>query len=185
MTTIWRAKSGNCLPRVKQVHPFSTNRPGNSPRNPSMKLQSSPGKCLGPTGWEHSSEQVGWEPYLRAEDTRLGRKVAIKISREEYSDRFQREARAIAALNHPNICTIYDVGPDYFVMELVEGQTLKQRLSQCSLTLEQVCRFGRQIADALAAAHARGIVHRDLKPANIMLAENGVKVLDFGLAQTG
>jgi len=126
----------------------------------------------------------GMGTVYEAEDTRLGRKVAIKISREEYSGRFQREARAIAALNHPNICIVHDVGPNFLVMELVEGETLKQRIACGKLPMEEVLRFGRQIADALAAAHARGIVHRDLKPANVMITANGVKVLDFGLAKT-
>ncbi len=125
----------------------------------------------------------GMGTVYEAEDTRLGRKVAIKISHEEYSGRFQREARAIAALNHPNICTVHDVGPNFLVMERVEGETLKQRIARGKLPMEDVLRLGRQIADALAAAHARGIVHRDLKPANVMINSNGVKVLDFGLAK--
>jgi serine/threonine protein kinase len=119
----------------------------------------------------------------RARDTRLDRPVAIKISTEEFSARFEREARAISALNHPHISTLYDVGPNYLVMELVEGQTLASHLKKGPLGLEQVLRYGTQIADALAAAHARRIVHRDLKPANIMITESGVKVLDFGVAK--
>ena len=143
------------------------------------------GDMLGPYRLGEVLGAGGMGTVFEGEDTRLGRKVAIKISREKYSHHFQFEARAIAALNHPNICTVYDVGPDYLVMELVEGETLKQRISRGKLSLEEVYRLGRQIADALAAAHARGIVHRDLKPANIMLGQNGVKVLDFGLAKTG
>src|SRR5262249_34925935 len=111
------------------------------------------------------------------------RMVAIKISREQFSARFEREARAIAALNHPHICTLYDVGPNYLVMELVEGETLAARLHKSRLALPDTLRYGAQIAEALAAAHARGIVHRDLKPGNIMLTRSGVKVLDFGLAK--
>ena len=126
----------------------------------------------------------GMGTVYEAEDTRLGREVAIKISHEEYTGRFQREARAIAALNHPNICTVHDVGPNFLVMERVEGETLKQRIARGKLPMDEVLRFGRQIADALVAAHARGIVHRDLKPANVMITANGVKVLDFGLAKT-
>ncbi len=122
---------------------------------------------------------------FRATDTRLGRPVAIKISNEEFIGRFQQEARAIAALNHPNICTLYDVGPDYLVMELVDGETLAARLKRGKLSFEQTIRFGAQIAEALAAAHAKGIVHRDLKPGNVMLTRAGVKVLDFGLARSG
>ena len=116
----------------------------------------------------------------RAHDPRLNRDVAIKISQMRFSDRFEREARAIAALNHPNICTLYDVGPNYLVMELIEGQSPKG-----PLPLEEALRIARQIADALDAAHEKGIVHRDLKPANIKIKPDGVvKVLDFGLAKT-
>jgi serine/threonine-protein kinase len=116
----------------------------------------------------------------RARDPRLNRDVAIKVSQERFSDRFEREARAVAALNHPNICTLYDVGPDFLVMELIEGESPKG-----PLPLDEVLRIARQIADALDAAHEKGIVHRDLKPANIKIKPDGtVKVLDFGLAKT-
>lgn len=115
----------------------------------------------------------------KARDTRLGRAVAIKVSAEKFSDRFEREARAIAALNHPNVCALYDVGPDYLVMELIEGETLKG-----PLPLETALDYARQIADALEAAHEKGIIHRDLKPGNIKVTPQGVvKVLDFGLAK--
>ncbi len=114
----------------------------------------------------------------KARDTRLGRDVAIKVAHQKFSERFEREARAIAALNHPNICTLYDVGPNYLVMELVEGETLAGPLPPA-----EVLRIGRQIGEALMAAHDAGIVHRDLKPANIKIRPDGlVKVLDFGLA---
>jgi serine/threonine protein kinase/Tol biopolymer transport system component len=121
------------------------------------------------------------EVYL-GRDTRLGREVAIKVSAQEFSERFEREASAIAALNHPNICHLYDVGPNYLVMELVEGESLKG-----PVPLEEALRIAHQIADALEAAHEKGIVHRDLKPGNIKITPDGtVKVLDFGLAkQTG
>jgi eukaryotic-like serine/threonine-protein kinase len=119
----------------------------------------------------------------RARDTRLGRDIAMKISAERFSSRFEREARVIASLNHPNICTVHDVGPNYLVMELVEGQTLSAWLKGKALPPGQALRYGAEIADALAAAHAQGIVHRDLKPGNIMIAKTGVKVLDFGLAK--
>lgn len=119
----------------------------------------------------------------RGLDTRLNRPVAIKKSGEQFSDRFNTEARAIAALNHPHVCTLYDVGPDYLVMELIEGDTLADRLLNGPLPLADVLRLGAQIASALAAAHAKGIVHRDLKPGNIMLTRAGVKVLDFGIAK--
>jgi serine/threonine-protein kinase len=125
----------------------------------------------------------------RAHDSRLGRDVAIKISSERFTERFEREARAVAALNHPNICTLHDVGPDYLVMELVEGETLADVLAQRGaqgLPTDEALTIGRQIAAALEAAHEKGIVHRDLKPGNIKLTGDGVvKVLDFGLAKIG
>src|SRR5207244_3158545 len=99
-------------------------------------------------------------------------------------ERFGREARAVAALNHPNICTLHDVGPNYLVMELVEGATLAERIQQAPIPLEEALAIARQIAGALEAAHERGIVHRDLKPGNIKIKPDGsVKVLDFGLAK--
>jgi serine/threonine protein kinase len=119
----------------------------------------------------------------KAHDTRLGRDVAIKICREEFTAHFEREARAIAALNHPNICQLYDVGPDYLVMELIDGPTLQERIEQGALPVEEALNIATQIAAALDAAHEKGIVHRDLKPANIKLTPGGVKVLDFGLAK--
>src|SRR6266567_4365379 len=122
----------------------------------------------------------------RALDTRLDRAVAIKLSAEEFSSRFGREARAISALNHPNICALYDVGPNYLVMELVEGETLAQRIERLGpLPLQDVLEIGLQIAQALEAAHSKGIIHRDLKPANVKITPEGrVKVLDFGLAKS-
>jgi hypothetical protein len=120
----------------------------------------------------------------RASDTRLNRPVAIKVAREQFGERFGRGARALAQQNHPHICTLYDVGPSYLVMELVDGETLAASLEKGALPLDRVLRYGAQIADALAAAHAKGIVHRDLKPGNVMLSRAGVKVLDFGLAKT-
>jgi formylglycine-generating enzyme required for sulfatase activity/predicted Ser/Thr protein kinase len=125
----------------------------------------------------------GMGEVFRARDTRLGRSVAIKTSHARFSDRFEREARAISALNHPHICTLYDAGPNYLVMELVEGETLAARLKREALSLEETLRYGAQIAEALTEAHSHGVVHRDLKPANIMLTRHGVKVLDFGLAK--
>src|SRR5262249_28042827 len=127
--------------------------------------------------------QGGMGKVYRAVDTRLGRAVAVKITAEQFSARFEREARIVSALNHPRIFTLYDVGPNYLVMELVEGQTLSFELRKGQLPMERVLRYGAQIADALGAAHARGIVHRDLKPANIMITHGGVKVLDFGVAK--
>jgi hypothetical protein len=142
-----------------------------------------PGAPLGPYQIVASIGAGGMGDVYRARDTRLNRDVAIKVSGERFSSRFEREARAVAALNHPNICTIHDVGPNYLVMELVEGPTLADRIKQGALQLDEALRIARQIADALEAAHEKGIVHRDLKPANIKIKPDGkVKVLDFGLA---
>ena len=119
----------------------------------------------------------------KARDRRLGRDVAIKFAGERFTDRFEHEARAIAALNHPNICTLYDVGPNYLVTELVEGETLRDCLRR-GLSMERTANLARQILEALGAAHDAGIVHRDLKPENVMVRPDGyVKVLDFGLAK--
>ena len=126
----------------------------------------------------------GMGEVYRARDPRMGREVAIKISAERFSDRFEREVRAVAALNHPNICQVYDVGPNYLVMELVEGPTLADRIRQGAIPLDEALPIARQIAEALEAAHEKGIVHRDLKLANIKIKPDGaVKVLDFGLAK--
>ena len=103
----------------------------------------------------------------------------------QFNARFEREARAISSLNHPNICTLYDVGPNYLVMELVEGETLAARLKQGPVPIQTALLYGSQIAAALVEAHGEGIVHRDLKPGNIMIGKTGVKVLDFGLARSG
>jgi serine/threonine protein kinase len=144
----------------------------------------SPGTQLGPYRIEGPLAAGGMGEVFRATDTRLGRPVAVKTSRERFSARFDREARAISSLNHPHICTLYDVGPNYLVMELCEGETLAARLKRGKLSIQETVRYGAQIADALAAAHAKGITHRDLKPGNIMLVKVGVKVLDFGLAKS-
>src|SRR5260370_27643391 len=129
----------------------------------------------------------------RARDTGLDRIVAIKVlpphlaDRSELRERFEREARTIASLNHPHICTLHDIGQqdgvDYLVMEYLEGETLAQRLLKGSLPLEQVLRYGIEIADALDKAHRKGVTHRDLKLGNIMLTKSGTKLLDFGLAK--
>ena len=126
----------------------------------------------------------GMGEVYQARDTRLGRTVALKIASQHFSDRFEREAQAIAALNHPNICTLHDVGPNYLVMELVEGQTLADRIAKGPIPLLDALTIASQIADAMEAAHEKGIVHRDLKPANVKITPSGgVKVLDFGLAK--
>jgi Tol biopolymer transport system component/predicted Ser/Thr protein kinase len=135
----------------------------------------------------------GMGEVYRARDTRLGRDVAIKVlpsnlsSDAQRRERFEREARAISALNHPHICTLYDVGRereiDFLVMELVEGESLATRIEKGAMPAEQVLRLGSEIADALDKAHRLGITHRDLKPGNIMLTKSGIKLLDFGLAK--
>ncbi len=137
-----------------------------------------PGTRLGPYEILAQIGAGGMGEVYRARDPRLGRDVAIKVSKEQFSERFEREARAVAALNHPNICTLHDVGPNYLVMELIEGESPKG-----PLPLDEAMNIARQIADALEAAHEKGIVHRDLKPGNVKIKPDGtVKVLDFGLA---
>lgn len=120
----------------------------------------------------------GMGTVYQARDTRLNRMVAIKVSEARFSDRFEREARAVAALNHPHICTLYDVGPNYLVMEYVDGEPLEG-----PMPVAQALRLAIQIADALETAHRKGIVHRDLKPGNVLVTKSGVKILDFGLAK--
>lgn len=143
-----------------------------------------PGDKLGPYELLAPIGRGGMGEVFRARDPRLNRDVAIKVSAERFTERFEREARMIAALNHPNICHLYDVGPDYLVMELVEGPTLADRLKTGAIPLEESLNIARQIADALEAAHEKSITHRDLKPGNIKIKVDGtVKVLDFGLAK--
>ena len=135
----------------------------------------------------------GMGEVFRAKDTRLGRDVAVKVLPQHLSDnpevraRFEREAKTVSSLNHPNICTLFDVGregdTDYLVMELVEGETLAARLLKGALPLADVLKLGAQIADALDRAHRAGVIHRDLKPGNVMLAKSGAKLMDFGLAR--
>src|SRR5262249_48986154 len=134
----------------------------------------------------------GMGEVYHARDTRLDRSVAIKVLPPEFSvdperrKRFEYEARTISTLNHPHICALYDIGhqnqTDYLVFEYLEGETLDQRLEKGAMPLEQVLRYGMEIADALDKAHRHGVIHRDLKPANIMLTKSGAKLLDFGLA---
>lgn len=141
------------------------------------------GTLLGPYRIDRRLGHGGMGDVYRAIDTRLGRAVAIKRVRARFSSEFLGEARAISALSHPNICALYDIGPDYMVMELVEGETLAARLQRGNLPIKDALGYAGQILAGLAAAHAKGIVHRDLKPGNIMLSASGVKLLDFGLAR--
>src|SRR6478672_2323575 len=121
----------------------------------------------------------GMGEVWKARDTRLGRIVAIKKFKGQHGERFRQEARAIAALNHPHICQVYDVGADYLVLEYIEGQRLP-----CPMTPDETARAAMEIAGAIEAAHKKGIIHRDLKPSNIMLTQDrSVKLLDFGLAK--
>src|SRR5882672_7906777 len=144
---------------------------------------------VGPYRIKERLDAGGMGVVYRALDTRLGREVAIKIGLAQFSDRFHREARMVAALNHSNVCTLHDIGstpeiPGYLVMEFVEGPTLASKLESGPIPVAEALQIARQIAAALVAAHAHGIVHRDLKPANVNIAPHGVvKVLDFGLAK--
>jgi eukaryotic-like serine/threonine-protein kinase len=148
-----------------------------------------PGTRLGPYEVIAPLGAGGMGEVYRARDTRLDRSVAVKVlpaelaHQPELRARFEREARTISSINHPNICALYDVGDDYLVMELLEGENVADRITRGSIPIEQVLRTGIEIADALDVAHRRGIVHRDLKPANIMLTKSGAKLLDFGLAK--
>jgi eukaryotic-like serine/threonine-protein kinase len=151
------------------------------------------GTKLGPYEIQQPLGAGGMGEVYLARDTRLGRDVAVKVlpahlsSDPELRQRMEREARAISSLNHPHICTLHDIGSqdglDFLVMEHLEGETLSDRLARGPLPLDDALKIAIQIADALDKAHARGIVHRDLKPANIMLAKNGPKLMDFGLAK--
>jgi len=143
------------------------------------------GASLGPYRIEGKLGEGGMGEVYRAVDTRLGRAVAVKIAQKQFIERFEREARAISSLNHPHVCTLYDVGPNYLVMELVEGETVAARLKSGPLPVKTALLYASQILAALREAHEKGIIHRDLKPGNIMIAKSGIKVLDFGLAKSG
>ncbi len=152
-----------------------------------------PGTKLGPYEIRCALGAGGMGEVYRARDLRLGRDVAIKIlpaylaASSDARRRFEREAKTISGLNHPNICTLYDVGHqdgfDFIVMECLEGESLSKRLSKGPLPLEQALKYGVQIARGLSSAHRSGVIHRDLKPGNIMLTKSGAKILDFGLAK--
>src|SRR5947207_3392989 len=162
------------------------------------------GNKLGPYEIAGSIGAGGMGEVYKARDTRLDRMVAIKVLPDlvagdpERRERFEREARAVSSLNHPHICTLYDVGeaivesPEaasvpvrFIVMELLEGESLAERLTRGPLPLEQLLQHAIVIADALSKAHRRGVIHRDLKPGNVMLTKQGAKLLDFGLARVG
>ena len=156
-----------------------------------MSLQ--PGTTLGPYEIQAPLGAGGMGEVYKARDTRLDRTVAIKVLLAHVADdpdrrqRFEREAKTISSLNHPHICTLYDIGQqdgiDYLVMEYLEGETLAQRLTKGALPLDQALRYAIEIADALDKAHRKGITHRDLKPGNVMITKAGTKLLDFGLAK--
>src|SRR5262252_1559772 len=137
-----------------------------------------PGQVLGPYRIESFVAAGGMGQVYRATDTRLNRAVAIKICSGPFSERFSQEAKVIASLNHPHICHLYDVGPNYLVMEFVEGIPLRG-----PLPLKQAVEYAGQMLDALDAAHRKGITHRDIKPANVLVTKQGLKLLDFGLAK--
>ena len=156
-----------------------------------MPLQ--PGTTLGPYSVTAKIGEGGMGEVYKARDTRLDRTVAIKVLPEhvaadpDLKQRFEREAKTISSLNHPHICTLYDIGSqdgiDFLVMEYLEGDTLAQRLEKGALPLNQALTVAIEIADALDKAHRKGITHRDLKPSNIMVTKAGTKLLDFGLAK--
>src|SRR5579885_3267306 len=151
------------------------------------------GTKLGPYEIQSPLGAGGMGEVYRARDTRLDRTVAIKIIPAQFQAdrdlkaRFDREARAISSLQHPHICTLFDVGhqdgTDYLVMECLEGETLAARLQKGPMPLDQVLKAAIEIAGALEKAHRSGIIHRDLKPGNIMLTKSGAKLMDFGLAK--
>jgi eukaryotic-like serine/threonine-protein kinase len=158
----------------------SVSRP--EPASPLDVIQLAPGAQLGPYQILSLLGAGGMGQVYKAFDPRLHRKIAIKIAAKRFSERFDREVRAIATLNHPNICTIDDVGPNYLVTELVDGETLRDWFRR-ALPIERNLEIARQMLEALRAAHHADIVHRDLKPENVMVRSDGyVKVLDFGLA---
>src|SRR6266581_4388867 len=152
-----------------------------------------PGSRLGPYEVLSPLGAGGMGEVYKARDTRLERTVAVKVLPQHLSEsaevrqRFEREAKTISQLSHPHICALYDVGNqdgvEYLVMEYLEGETLQERLARGPLPIDDVLRYGTEIADALDRAHRQGIVHRDLKPGNVMLTTSGVKLLDFGLAR--
>ena len=141
-------------------------------------MELKPGAKLGPYEVVAPIGAGGMGEVYKARDPRLDRTVALKVSKAEFTERFAHEARMVAQLNHPRICTLHDVGPNYLVMEFVEGVPLKG-----PLPVDKAMEYAVQILDALDAAHRQGITHRDLKPTNILVTKQGIKLLDFGLAK--
>src|SRR5262245_34924555 len=151
------------------------------------------GRHLGPYEILSPIGAGGWGEGYRARDKRLERTIAVKVlapslsGNAEHRQRFEREARTVAALSHPHICPVYDIGVhdglDYLVMEYLEGESLAARIAKGPLPIDEALRYAIQIADALDQAHRHGVVHRDLKPGNVMLTKGGAKLLDFGLAK--
>ena len=172
--------------RIRSRHGISYNRSH-------LPWLLTPGTRLGPYDVTAQIGAGGMGEVYKAKDTRLNRTVAIKVlpahvaANPDLKQRFEREAKTLAALSHPNICPVFDIGRekdiDFLVMEYLEGETLAHRLKKGALPLESALQVAMQIADALEKAHREGIVHRDLKPANIMLTKSGAKLLDFGLAK--
>ena len=148
---------------------------------PQMSLAA--GERLGPYEILAPLGEGGMGQVYKARDTRLDRIVALKVSKREFTERFEREARAISALNHPHICQLYDVGPNYLVMEFIDGAPLLSPTKPGPLAPEEALHLALQIADALIEAHAAGLLHRDLKPGNILVGAKGAKLVDFGLAK--
>jgi serine/threonine protein kinase/Flp pilus assembly protein TadD len=174
--------SGNgLLDRPAWEQPVTLLDPSSGQLTP--RTQIALGQQLGPYRVLAKIGAGGMGEVYRATDARLNRPVAIKVLTAQFTERFEREAKAIAALNHPNICQIYDIGPDYLVMEFVDGAPVVSRAQQ-PMPPDQVLKLATQIADAMVSAHSKGIVHRDLKPDNILVTSSGqIKLLDFGLAK--
>src|SRR6202163_4754400 len=175
------------------THPFASRPSFLWEYNGAHVMALASGTKLGPYEIQSPLGAGGMGEVYRARDARLDRSVAIKIlpthlsSNPEAKQRFDREARAISSLNHPNICTLHDVGHqdgiDYLVMEFLEGETLADRLRKGPLPLQQTLKYGIEICEGLEKAHRSGVIHRDLKPGNIMLTKSGAKLMDFGLAK--
>jgi len=178
--------------RRRSISVDSVSQPfGGSVIIPSLdKMNTEPGSRLGPYEIVSRIGAGGMGEVFLARDTRLERSVAIKVLPAELSQnlqfraRFEREAKTISQLSHPNICTLFDVGDGYLVMELLDGESLADRIARGRLPLKDVLRYGAETAEALDRAHRAGVIHRDLKPGNVMITKSGAKLLDFGLAKS-